>query len=136
VKASDRYDSLFQAYGDFYHVDWRLLKCQAAQESLFNPDAHSAAGAKGLTQFMDPTFAEWAAKLQLKHPSVWNPEHAIACQAAYMAWLLEGFQGNVRRALAAYNFGIGNVKADRSWPEETIHYVKAIADEFEKLTTV
>ncbi len=40
-----------------------------------------------------------------------------------MAWLLKQFGGNTNKALAGYNFGIGNVKRGRKWPKETRDYV-------------
>jgi soluble lytic murein transglycosylase len=133
----DRYDSLFQYYGMIHSVDWLLLKAQAKQESRFDPAARSPVGAMGLTQFMPATFAEYSAKLGLKYPSAWNPEHAVMAQAAMMHDLLRRYKGDVRYALAAYNWGMGRV--DREWrdpepweqdvtkmPKETQDYVNRI----------
>lgn len=133
ISFGDRYDSLFQFYGDLHAVSWRLLKAQALAESSLNPNARSNAGAIGLSQFMSATFAEWAGKLKLKNASAWNPEHAINCQAAYMAWLITQFGGRVEPAIAAYNWGITNVQriAERqNWreylPRETQSYLRRI----------
>jgi soluble lytic murein transglycosylase-like protein len=124
--SAKEFDSLFQSYGAFYDVDWKLLKAQARAESNFDCNAESPAGACGLTQFMPATFKEWSKKLKLENPDPFNPWHSVACQAAYMQWLIEQFDGDVTQALAAYNFGIGNVKKGKEWPKETKDYVTKV----------
>jgi len=133
VKVTDRYDSLIQFYGDAAGVDWKLLKAQIRAESDFNPNAVSPVGAEGLAQFMPATAYEYGNKLHIKNFSPFNPEHIIACQAAYMQWLLRQFGGDPVQALAAYNFGIGRVKRGDPWPEETRNYVKKIMAEYQPL---
>ena len=61
MNKNNRYDSLFKYYGRENGINWVNLKAQAQAESgrNLNPNAESGVGAKGLTQFMDPTFAEW-----------------------------------------------------------------------------
>ena len=46
------YDDLAKEYALKYGFDWRLLVSQMYQESKFNPDAVSFAGAQGLMQVM------------------------------------------------------------------------------------
>lgn len=104
IKYEDRYDSLIIYYSSKYNVDWQLLKAQIKAESNFNPTAVSGAGAKGLAQFMDPTWKDWG------NGSQFNPEQSIKAQARYMSWLLKQFNNVSIIALAAYNWGIGNVK--------------------------
>ena len=84
------------------------------------------AGACGLAQFMPLTFKEWADKSGISNPNPYNPEHSIACQAAYMRWLMDQLPGDTDKALAAYNFGIGNVHSGKAWPVETVNYVARI----------
>lgn len=153
MRAEDRYDSLFQFYAEQsglswqrFGADWRLLKAQAMAESALNPDAKSKVGAAGLAQFMARTWEEWRdgtpgiqeappTDLVLLDPR--DPEDAIRAQAAYMAWLLRRFEGDIRAALAAYNWGIGRVKSAmetageaRPWlplaPAETQAYVPKV----------
>ena len=127
MRREDRYDSLFQYYAKENDIeDWQLLKAQVKAESGFDPMAHSMAVASGLAQFMSPTFNEWSDKIGLQSPNPYNPEHSIACQAAYMRWLMDQFPGDIDKALAAYNFGIGNVKLNRPYPKETTDYVARI----------
>ncbi len=143
--AQDRYDSLFRFYGQASGVDWLLLKAQAIAESNLDPRAKSPVGARGLTQFMPRTFAEWvdvvygAKGLPGVVPE--NPEVAIRLQAAYMAKLRSAF-GSVEKALAAYNWGWGRVRThlrehgaltpDRL-PTETRRYLMRIMALWEQL---
>lgn len=142
MNAADRYDSLFRYYAEKHGLDWLLLKAQAWQESRFNPDAQSPVGAKGLSQFMDRTWLEWrdgSLGIQEQPPkqslSPFDPEDAIRSQAAMMAWLLRIFSGAIPKALASYNWGIGNVlKIARQGqslplarlPAETSDYIQKI----------
>jgi soluble lytic murein transglycosylase-like protein len=114
-----RYDSLFEAYGNLVDVDWKLLRAQAMIESNLNPRARSKAGAKGLAQFMDDTWAEYG------HGDPFNPEESIAAQAAYMSHLLKLYDGDKRLALAAYNGGPTKLKrvGYECMPAETKSYV-------------
>lgn len=141
MNAEDRFDSLFQYYASISGLNWKLLKAQAKAESGLDPDAKSHVGAKGLAQFMDRTWEEWRdgtpgvqpppSSLVLLDPR--DPEDVIRAQAAYMAWLLKQMKGDIPRALAAYNWGIGHIKKvpERSdWrrllPAETRNYVARI----------
>jgi soluble lytic murein transglycosylase-like protein len=127
MKQEDRYDSLFIWYANENDItDWKLLKAQVKAESAFDPLALSMAGASGLAQFMPNTFREWSDKAGIHMPNPYNPEHAIACQSMYMRWLMDQFPGDIDKALAAYNFGIGNVKLHRPYPKETTDYVARI----------
>ena len=141
MRPEDRYDSLFQFYGWKSAVDWLLLKAQVKAESDFAPRAKSPAGAKGLSQFMPATFEEWAQKLKLSNPDIYNPEHSIQCQAAYMDWLLTQCAGNQSKALAAYNWGIGNIarivaEQGDAWaahlPEETQNYLARVETYYDR----
>jgi soluble lytic murein transglycosylase-like protein len=98
-----------------------LLVRQAWQESRFNTSAVNAwSGAKGLMQFMPATAAEWGV-------SVFDPASSADGAARYMVWLY-GKLGSWSLALAAYNWGIGNVmrKGMDAAPKETRDYVAQI----------
>lgn len=126
MNSTDRYDSLFEFYGERNKIDAKLLKAQVRAESDFDPMARSNAGACGLAQFMPQTFTEWSIKLRIHSPNPFNPEHSIQCQAAYMRWLLDQFAGNLDRAIGSYNFGVGREQRRDSWPHETIQYVEKV----------
>jgi soluble lytic murein transglycosylase-like protein len=134
MKPSDRYDSLIQYYAKQNNLDWLMVKAQIKQESNFDPNARSHAGAKGLGQFMDPTWKEWSGD-----SDVFNPELNIGATCRYMRWLLKQFNQDLRAALAAYNWGIGNVKKaiakhGFAWlgtaPLETIQYLRKINENY------
>ncbi len=131
MRIEDRYDSLIRYYAEINNfAPWLVLKAQIKAESGFNPMARSFAGATGLAQFMPTTFMEWSARLLIASPNPYNPEHSIACQAAYMRWLLDQFAGNLDRALGAYNFGVGNEQLHKPWPLETVKYLARIKTYF------
>ena len=126
MSPENRYNSLFRYYGELAgnRIGWRWLRAQALAESALDPKAVSPAGAKGLTQFMDPTWGEWG------KGDVFNPEQAIEAQCEYMNWLMDKLNDR-RRAFAAYNWGIGNVqRAGTDWeiviPKETCDYIARI----------
>ncbi len=82
-----------------------LLLALVRQESSFNADAVSSAGARGLTQVMPATGAAVAASLGIdwRPESLFEPETSLRFGAGYLAAQLERFDGNVLAALAAYN---------------------------------
>lgn len=98
-----------------------MLKAQAIAESLLKPDVESPVHAKGIAQFLQATFDEWAKKCNIENPDIYNPEHNIHCQAAYMAWLLKHYNNVEELALAAYNWGVGNVQK-HIFPENEAGY--------------
>ena len=135
MRPEDRYDVALRIFAEVFSLDWLLLKAQIKAESNFDPVARSSAGALGLSQFMPATFSEWSTRLGIVNPNPLNPRHSIFCQAAFFSWLLKQFSGDLPAALAAYNWGIGNVKRvaaamGEAWkaglPEETQNYLAKI----------
>jgi len=76
-------------------------------ESRFDPFAVSPAGACGLMQLMPPTAKELftGRKASLKTAHLFNPVLNIELGTAYVAQLLRRFDGDLQRALIAYNAG-------------------------------
>lgn len=104
-----------------WSVSATLLAAQLEQESGFNPNAVSSAGARGIAQFMPGTAAAYG----LTDPM--DAAAAIDAQAHLMRDLLRQF-GSVPLALAAYNAGPEKVAACGCVPPipETTAYVAAI----------
>jgi len=104
-----------------YNVDPALLRGLIRQESNFNANATSPAGARGLTQLMPGT----AAALGVD-PSV--PAQAIEGGAKYLRQQLDRFGNDPAKALAAYNAGPGAVQRYGGVPPyaETQNYVRKV----------
>lgn len=112
-----------------YGLDPNFVTAVARRESGLNPNAVSPAGAKGIMQLMDAT----AAMLGVSNP--FDPVQNINAGVKYLANLLNQFAGDAAKALAAYDWGPGNVgKAIQQWgadwlshaPQETQAYVQAL----------
>jgi soluble lytic murein transglycosylase-like protein len=133
----ERYDSLFQYYANLHGFDWLRLKAQGMAESNLDPLARSGTGALGVMQFMPATFKEYAEKTRLGlTANPYNPEHSIQCAALYMNDLMRRYFNNWDKALAAYNWGMGNIDRSQSeidYPAETVAYIKRCHSNFNSL---
>jgi soluble lytic murein transglycosylase-like protein len=103
------------------NVSPTLLSALVWQESRWNPQAISPKGAMGLTQLMPGTARDLGV----------NPADPIANLhggARYLRQLLDQFDGDVEKALAAYNAGPARVRSAGGIPAiaETRAYVASI----------
>jgi soluble lytic murein transglycosylase-like protein len=119
---STQFESQIQAAASKYGIDAAVLKGLIKQESGFNPNAGSPAGAQGLTQLMPGTAAS------LGVTDVHDPAQSIDGGAHYLKMQLDRFGGDYSKALAAYNAGPGAVQRYGGIPpySETRNYVKNV----------
>lgn len=103
-------------------LDPELLRAVIRQESGFRPCSVSSKGAMGLMQLMPPTLEQFA----VREP--FEPLKNVDAGAKLLKSLLTRYDGDLTRALAAYNAGPGTVDAAGGVPQipETVDYVKKI----------
>lgn len=96
-----------QASASEFRLDPLLLLAVMRQESLFDPAARSAVGARGLMQLMPATATQVAASLGLAPGKFELEEPAVNVRlgARYLRQLLDRYQDDLLKALAAYNGG-------------------------------
>lgn len=100
-----------------------LLEALVWKESRWRPDALSVKGAMGLTQLMPDTARELLVDPRDRAAN-------LTGGARYLRKMLDLFDGNIEKALAAYNAGPGRVRSARGIPAiaETRDYVSSIID--------
>ena len=116
------YEQQIEAAAAKYGIDPAVLKGLIKQESGFNPNAGSSAGAQGLTQLMPGTASS------LGVTDLHDPAQSIDGGAHYLKMQLDRFGGDYSKALAAYNAGPGAVQRFGGIPpySETQNYVKNV----------
>lgn len=122
------YRLTIEAAADETGVPVEILSWLLWKESRYNPkiisgQITSRAGALGIAQFMPGTAVEWLGSER----AALDPEEAIPGAARYLQWLFNK-TGSWSKALAAYNWGIGNVqrKGLAVAPAETRDYFTTI----------
>jgi len=107
-----------------HSIDPELVRAVIAVESGFRPDAVSPKGAQGLMQLMPAT----AKSLGVKDS--FDPADNVEGGTRHLRALIERYNGDVKRALAAYNAGEGAVARHGGVPPypETVAYVRKVLE--------
>ena len=124
-----QYEALIQQYSAERDLDPFLVKGLIFAESSFRSEAVSPVGARGLMQIM-PNTAEWLAErmgVSYEPDDLFHPAYNIRMGTYYIRLLLNMFEHR-DTALAAYNAGMGNVRA---WLEDARY-----SDDGETLHTI
>jgi soluble lytic murein transglycosylase-like protein len=107
-------------------VDKNLAREVARQESGFRPCATSSTGAEGLMQLMPETQAQF----QVADP--FDPRQSLEAGTKLLKQLLDRYDGDLTKALSAYNAGATRVDQADGVPNipETKNYVLSILTRF------
>jgi len=124
------YGDIIHEKAEKYDVDPALVAAVIEAESRFHKHARSQVGAQGLMQLM-PRTGRWMGARDL-----YDPEQNIDAGVRYIKYLNERFHGNLKKTIAAYNAGEGNVKRYGGVPpfRETQKYVKKVLRNYDKRT--
>jgi len=99
----------------------KLLEAVVRTESGFDSQAVSPVGAQGLMQLMPGTASA------LGVTDAFDPEQNIQAGSRYLKQLMNRYGGDTSLALAAYNWGMGNLERHpERMPQETVNYVAKI----------
>jgi soluble lytic murein transglycosylase len=129
------YESIVRGHAENYRLDAALLAAVIYQESKFDPDARSDAGAVGLMQLRPETARGIAVRTggsRFRVDDLTNPEINVRYGSWYLRHLLDKY-GDEETALAAFNAGQGNVDSWRREGKgiafaETRHYVDRVQE--------
>jgi len=120
-KAADNLERIIAEASKAYGVDRDLIRSVVKVESGFEVRSTSPKGARGLMQLMPDTARELGVR------NSFDPVENIMGGTRYLRKLLDRYHGDVRLALASYNWGMGNVERNPDrLPAETTHYISRV----------
>jgi membrane-bound lytic murein transglycosylase B len=119
---AEQLDAIIDEAAQKHGVDANLVRAVIKVESNFNPHAVSNKGAMGLMQLMPST----ARSLQVTNP--FDAQQNVDGGVRHLKQLLQDFNGDVTKSVAAYNAGAGAVQRNGGVPPyaETRAYVRRI----------
>ncbi|MDH3630230.1 MAG: transporter substrate-binding domain-containing protein [Gammaproteobacteria bacterium] len=108
---------IIKRYAGQYEFDWIIIAAQAYQESRFDQNKRSSAGAVGVMQLLPTTAADKAVDI----PDISTVENNVHAGVKYLHWLRETYFSEptispldrVLFSFAAYNAGPGNMQRAR-----------------------
>jgi|SRR5215831_3730461 len=120
VNVPAQYDPLIQEMSQSTGIPYDVIAAQANVESGFSATAKSSAGALGWLQFLPSTYDANATQAGVGPGTEFNPADEAKVYEVYMASLLQKEGGSVRKALAAYNAGPGNLGAGYPYADKIL----------------
>jgi soluble lytic murein transglycosylase-like protein len=117
---------IVQKTAEKHRVDPRLVRAVIATESNWNVAAVSHKGAQGLMQLIPETAQ------QLGVYDAFDPAQNVDGGVRYLSMMLDRYNGDVHKALAAYNAGPGAVDRSGGVPRirETRNYVQKVTSAY------
>ena len=131
------YEDLILKYAKQYNIPPSFIAAVIYSESHFNKDATSPVGASGLMQIMPATGARLAKTLgdtDFAPSKLFEPERNVRYGSYYLKELIDRHEGDVDKALMAYNGGEAAVisyERNSVLPRETSGYVRKVKGTWE-----
>jgi soluble lytic murein transglycosylase len=125
-----RYADIVRGHAENYRLEPELLAAVIYTESKFDPEAESQSGAIGLMQLLPATakgIAQRTGGSRFRTEDLYDPELNVRYGSWYLRHLLDKYDGDLGKALAAYNGGQGNVDRGVQYPE-TREYVDRVRE--------
>ena len=122
----EKIEVMIREVSDRYRVDPALVRAVIQTESNWNTSAISRRGARGLMQLVPGTAQ------QLGVNNAFDAKQNLDGGVRYLHMLLERYNGDLDKALAAYNAGPGAVDRAGGIPRyrETREYVQKVTDSY------
>jgi soluble lytic murein transglycosylase-like protein len=122
----DRLDRIVREAAERHQVDPALVKAVISTESGWNPQAVSRKGAVGLMQLIPET----AQRFGVGNP--YDPAQNVEAGTTYLKTLLDRYDGDLNKSLAAYNAGEHAVDRSGGVPafRETRQYVQKVTNAY------
>jgi soluble lytic murein transglycosylase-like protein len=122
----DGMDRIVREAAERHKLDPALVKAVITTESGWNPRAVSRAGAVGLMQLIPETALRYGVG------NSFDPAQNVEGGTTYLKWLLDRYNGDLTKSLAAYNAGEHAVDLSGGVPAflETQRYVQKVTDTY------
>jgi hypothetical protein len=122
----DRLDRIVRDAAERHQVDPALVKAVISTESGWNPHAVSRKGAVGLMQLIPETAQRFGVG------NLYDPAQNVEAGTTYLKTLLDRYDGDLNKSLAAYNAGEHAVDRSGGVPafRETRQYVRRVTDAY------